>query len=299
MGQFDLRGNASDAPLSSLALGDVELTYLPDGIHHVEADKQFPTTPHGLWEKHQEVFDPAGLLVMSIGSVLIRTSEHNVLVDLGFGPRSIDLDDLTGGAFKGDLVGGQLLDSLVSVGLTPADIDVVIFSHLHVDHVGWLEDPQRPGELTFGRARIVTHKAEWEHWSQPENIALEAGASAEQIEILRPRVETPGEDIEVVPGVTLVHTPGHTPGHLSVLVTGSAGRALVLGDALHCPVELQHPGQSFVFDIEPEAAAASRRAIYEILTAPDTWFAGGHFPDRVFGRAESTSGGNHHLTWCH
>jgi glyoxylase-like metal-dependent hydrolase (beta-lactamase superfamily II) len=234
---------------------------------------------------------------MSVGSILVRTPQHLVLVDIGFGPRSIDLSELTGGAFGGDLVGGRLLDSLKAAQVRPDQIDAVVFTHLHLDHVGWLEDPQRPGRLTFENARYVTHRAEWDHWRRPENIALGAAASQAQIDLLAPHVETPSEEIDVVPGVRLVHTPGHTPGHVSVLVTGSAGRALVLGDAMHCPVELNHPGQTFVFDINPQAAEESRQAIHKILDSPDTWFAGGHFPDRVFGKAHSAESGGHDLIW--
>ncbi|OLT18649.1 hypothetical protein BJF78_00625 [Pseudonocardia sp. CNS-139] len=292
----ELSGQADSAPITRLDLGDVELAFLPDGVHHVEAHSQFPTTPRAIWHAHPEVFDRDGMLVMSVGSVLVRTPDEVVLVDLGFGPRTIDIADVTNGAHRGDLVGGRLLDSLAAVDLTPDRVDTVVFTHLHIDHVGWLGRPEDPARHTFERARYLVLRDEWNHWRRPERMALGTSVTEAQVALLSERIETPAGRHTVTSRVTLVPTPGHTPGHACVHVQGSTGRALILGDALHCPIELVHPGQTFVFDEHHGLAAGSRAAIDRILAEPATWFAGGHFPNRVFGRLRRTDG-RRHIDW--
>jgi glyoxylase-like metal-dependent hydrolase (beta-lactamase superfamily II) len=96
---------------------------------------------------------------------------------------------------------------------------------------------------------------------------------------------------EIAAGVTTFPTPGHTPGHTSILVSSRDESALILGDAFHCPVELLHPGMEFVFDQDLEQANWSRRRIVERLHEPGTWFAGGHFPNHVFGQLHQGASG--------
>ena len=108
---------------------------------------------------------------MTMGALLAELPDgQRVLFDLGFGARTIILEELAL-----EFWGGRLLSSLASVGLTPDDIDVVAYSHLHTDHVGWTID-QTSGALTFGRARHVMHRSEWEHWTDEPRIAGPVGA---------------------------------------------------------------------------------------------------------------------------
>jgi glyoxylase-like metal-dependent hydrolase (beta-lactamase superfamily II) len=277
------------ADLSTLDLGDVTVTFLPDGVHHVEAPQHYPDAPEGVWEEHPEVIDDEGLLVMSVGGFLVRTGTHNILVDLGFGPENLDVTALTGGRIRGDMIGGAMLSSLAQVGLEPADIHAVVLSHLHMDHIGWLVDPDRPGQPTFPHARYFVGEAELDYWKNVSAPAepvkgVRGAPSDEQLAVIEGAVQTIGGRTEILPGVVVVPTPGHTRGHVSVLVTGSSARALVIGDALHCPVELQHHGMTYSHDQDPALAAASRDVVYAILSEDGTYFAGGHFPGRVFGR---------------
>ena len=92
-----------------------------------------------------------------------------------------------------------------------------------------------------------------------------------------------GEAI-VAPGITLVPTPGHTPGHCSLLVSSAGERAVVLGDAIHCPLQITHPEWAFAADANPAAAVRAREALLRELDAPHTRVVGPHFPDAVFGR---------------
>jgi hypothetical protein len=126
--------SAISAPLSSVQIGDISITYLPDGIHHVRPLAQYDGADEAFWASRGHVLDEDGWLVMSIGSLLVRNGDSKMLIDLGFGPASVDIWDLTNGEHQGDLVGGDLLQSLAAVNLAPADIDAVLFTHLHPDH---------------------------------------------------------------------------------------------------------------------------------------------------------------------
>jgi glyoxylase-like metal-dependent hydrolase (beta-lactamase superfamily II) len=280
--------------MSSLRVGDVTVTFLPDGVHHCEAVAQYPQSPAELWGDHPEVLDASGMLVMSIGAILIQAPGRTVVVDAGIGPVAIDIGNLTGGVFKGDLIGGQLPGSLHRAGVTPADVDAVVFTHLHVDHVGWVGNPA--GGHFFPNARYVIDEAEWDFQSRPEQVELGQGVSAAQLELLGERLDTVTGQTQLADCVTTLPTPGHTPGHTSVLVRSGGRAAVILGDAIHCPVELQEPSMCFVHDHDVATAAKSRSQLRAILAGPDVWFAGGHFPDQIFGQVK-TAGERSELTY--
>jgi glyoxylase-like metal-dependent hydrolase (beta-lactamase superfamily II) len=124
-------------------------------------------------------------------------------------------------------------------------------------------------------------RAEWDYWRVD---APPGGPDAHDLEALEPRVELCDGDAVVTSGITLVPTPGHTPGHCSLLVSSRGERAVVLGDAIHCPLQIAHPEWAFAADVNPAAAARARAALLRELDAPHTRVVGPHFPDAVFGR---------------
>jgi glyoxylase-like metal-dependent hydrolase (beta-lactamase superfamily II) len=272
---------ATSAPLSYTDIGNARLTYLPDGIHHVRPLAQYSGSDEAFWSPRGHVLDDDGWLVMSIGSLLIQNGESNTLVDLGFGPHSVDITELTRGEHEGDLIGGELIASLKAVGLTAADVDNVLFTHLHPDHVGWVNDDDQP---TFPNATYYVGAVEWDYWLRgPEADTPRAPTPAQQAAIAQ-RLTLLDHDQTPVPGITAVSTPGHTPGHISFVVSSGAQRAVILGDMIHCPVEIGESEIDFVFDVDPVLAQQTKRRIEHELERPDTVTVGGHFPNLVFGR---------------
>jgi len=261
---------------SSMVVGDIRLTLLADGYHRCDPTGTFLGSTQADWDAHPHLLDHRGRVVMTMGALLAELpGGQRVLFDLGFGARTVVLAEL-----GMEFWGGRLLSSLERAGLQPADIDVVAYSHLHADHVGWTTD-QSAGTLTFSRARHVMSRTEWEHWaSRPEA----GGPSEHDIEALAERVELVDGGAAVGRGIAMVPTPGHTPGHCSFLVSSGTARAVVLGDAIHCPLQISHPEWAFAADANPEAARRSREALLRELDAPDTVVVGPHFPDAVFGR---------------
>ena len=191
---------------------------------------------------------------------------------------------------------GQLLDSLAAVGLRPEDIDTVVFSHLHPDHVGWISIG---GTLTFPRARHLVSRNEWEFWTGPDNPGGTNGPDVDTVlSPLKDRVELIEDGDTIAPGVTVRATPGHTPGHVSLIVTDPAGvqpgQIAILGDILHWHGQFVERDVAFVADVDVDLAKATRDELLNEYADSATIVAAGHFSDDVFGRISSTPSG---LTW--
>jgi glyoxylase-like metal-dependent hydrolase (beta-lactamase superfamily II) len=248
---------------------------IPDGYHRCDPLRAFLGSTRNDWDAHPHLLDEHGRVVMTMGALMAELPDgRRVLLDLGFGARTIILEELAM-----EFWGGRLLASLASIGLAPDDIDVVAYSHLHADHVGWTSGAGE--ELTFGRARHVLSRAEWDHWeTRPDS----GGPTGADVAALAARAELVDGETTLVPGITVMPTPGHTPGHCSFLVSSGTQRAVVLGDAIHCPLQISHTEWAFSADANPKAAQAAREQLVRELDAPDTVVVGPHFPDAVFGR---------------
>lgn len=275
---------ASPAAFCRITIGDIEVTFVPDGYLCSVATNSYPGTDDAFWAGWPQHFDADGYMVMSLGTLLIRTADKTALVDLGWGPSSRYFGEPEPGRPSARMIGGSMLDNLRRVGVSPSDVDLVLFSHLHRDHTGWVADPASGSETpVFANAEHAMSRAEWEHWS---TAPLEVGPAptAEQLAVLGQRITFVEDGDTVLPGVDVVATTGHTPGHLSFVISSGAERALVLGDAVHCAVEISEPELEFVVDIDPEKAKATRRHIAQLLLADGTLAAAPHFNDLVFGR---------------
>jgi len=135
--------------------------------------------------------------------------------------------------------------------------------------------------LAFPKARFLIRSHEWSHWSGKNDPA---GLYEETEEAIRDRVELYDSDRTVAPGVDLSSTPGHTPGHNSVVISSGPERAIILGDVVHCPVQLDEEEWGCVFDVDPALARSTRDNLLAELEGSSTIAAGGHFTDFSFGR---------------
>lgn len=279
---------AQPAGQKAITVGDIRITYLPDGYGRIDKLAMFPGTTLEGWNLHPEWLDENGRVVASIGGFLIQTGGRNILVDTGYGDHEVDFPGF------GPFVGGRLLQNLVSTGLEPGDIDTVVYTHLHLDHIGWtsrIMNGRR--ELTFSMARHLLMASEWEFWSGPDQGPLQS-ALGPGLEEVRQPLETHTEFIRdgqvIAPGVNVIATPGHTPGHLSLVVSSGAERAIILGDVMHCPVQFDEADWSVVFDVDKELARRTRDRLMRELEDPSTISADGHFADVVFGRVMPAQG---------
>lgn len=265
----------------SVTVGSLSVTFVPDGSIWATPESSYPGSDEALWRAHPNLLDEDGRFLMSLGALLVRSGEHLVLVDLGWGPTEESIVDPVTGATDGWIGGGALVDNLAACGVRPGDVDAVLFSHLHRDHTGWLA---RDGEPCFSNADHFVAEAEWTYWTTVGALGVGPAPTHAQLGALEGRLAFVADGDTPVPGIEVLATPGHTPGHCSFVLSSGTERAVVLGDAIHCPVELLEPELWYVADVDPELARRTKRHIEAELLRPDTIAAGPHFADLVFGR---------------
>src|SRR5262249_44052228 len=160
------------------------------------------------------------------GTFLIDDGQALALIDTGMGD--------TGGP------GGRLLERLEGAGVAPSDISLVIHTHLHSDHVGWnCVDADGLRRLVFTRARHVVQRADWAHFSEHRAKHPAFEACVEPVRAAG-RLELLDGDVPVTGSLSVIRTPGHTPGHQSVVIRSEGAGAIILGDVAHLPLQLWH-----------------------------------------------------------
>ena len=170
-----------------------------------------------------------------------------------------------------------MLESLAALGVQPDEVTDVVFTHLHFDHIGWAATPD--GEPTFANATYRCHPADWEHFTVDH--------PGEELELLEPvadRFEMWSGDGPLLPGLDTLIAPGHTPGSTVLVVSSGDQRAMMLGDVVHCPIELVDDEWGALFDVDPELARRTRVALNREIEGSDIPVAAAHFPGLQFGR---------------
>jgi glyoxylase-like metal-dependent hydrolase (beta-lactamase superfamily II) len=263
---------------NTIRVGNVEIMSLSDGRLEFDLCNFFPTIPHEHWQPYTAHLTEEEHVRFNLGSYLIRTEGRTVLVDTGLGPRPADTPEVPWGI---------LMEEFQANGVRPEEIDMVVMTHLHRDHVGWNLLSQNGQYVpTFPNARYWMSTKDWEACHQP-GIQSERFPNA-------PACVWPLEElglIEFMQGehsitreLTAIPTPGHTPGHVSILITSQGERALVLGDVAHNPAQVHETDWVSRADMDPELTRATRRALMERLEREGTVVAAGHFPAPGFGR---------------
>jgi glyoxylase-like metal-dependent hydrolase (beta-lactamase superfamily II) len=231
------------------------------------------------------VIDPTtGLLVLAFQTFVVRTPRRTILVDTCSGN-----DKPRPQKPRYHLSQWPYLERLAAVGVAPESVDLVVFTHLHVDHVGW--NTRLVGGRwvpTFPRARYLFVRPEWEYW-RDEYKRPEFHDDPYYEDSLRPVLEAGQVDLveadhALDDGVWLEPTHGHTPGHVSVRVRGGGREAVMSGDLMHTAVQCAEPDWSSCFCVDPDASRRTRRAFLERYADTETLVLPAHFP---------TPGGGH------
>lgn len=232
------------------------------------------------WAGHDQFLDRHGRYREDMGGYLVTgCGDRVVLVDLGVGPEIA--------------LGGAFLDNLHRLGVREDDITDVVLTHLHSDHIGWAS---RDGRLTFPNATLHCHARDWEYFTSDAHDVV-AGVSPDpaRLRLMEPRIELWSADHTMFPGFDVLLSEGHTPGSSTVVLSSGARRAVLLGDAVHCPVELLDAEWAGLGDVDPDLAARTREALAREYDDGVTVVGAGHFPGLRFGRLIESEKGS--VTW--
>lgn len=254
-------------------LGQFEVTALYDGAIELDTKLLKNANPEDLNRMLARMFVGNPKMQTAVNAYLINTGTNLVLVDAGaaklFGPGL-----------------GYVIDNMKAAGYDPAQVDTVIVTHLHPDHIGGLGDPASPP--TFPNATVFVSLTDHDFWMSPQaataatpemqgffKIARETAAPYQA----RGKWRTFAEGSELLAGIRAVKAYGHTPGHTAFSVESGGQKLLIWGDLVHAhAVQFAQPGVSIEFDFDQTQAIATRRSIMYSMAATKTLVAGMHLP---------------------
>ena len=260
----------------ALSVGAFTVYAIEDGAYLRDPVATFVDSEPGAWEGQPGMVD--GGLRVSFGCFLIADESRIVMVDSGVGPYSKE--------FPGE--GGRLPAALDALGIEPSAIETVIHTHLHPDHFGGDRTPE--GEPYFPNARLIVQHADYEYFTsdgEAYGSMVRTGFTPFYDAGLVDLFEGDGP---IVPGFSAKATPGHTPGHMSVLVESRGNAVLVTGDSTHHPLQVRKTGWSSSGDFDTAQSARTRAELFAELAVSGVPMAGGHYPRPGFGKVEDADG---------
>ena len=270
----------------SFQVGSIQCAVLSDGYFSYPTDWFFPNAdPERLRQTLEARHLPVYRILSPYTCLLIETGRHVVLVDTGAGESS-----RTSGAIRA---------RLEMLGIRPTDVDTVILTHAHPDHIGGVWTGQ--GQPVFRNARHILAERELEFWTGradlsgmrvPQEVKASMVRTARRsLAAIRFQIETVDGEREVVPGVWVLPAAGHTPGHLAVLISDGGERLLNVGDAAVHPLHLEDPSLENGFDLAPQEAGTKRSELLERAVAERMHLLAFHFPFPSVGRLTAREGG--------
>jgi len=271
--------------MPTITLGEARLTLLRDGTFWMDGGGVFGLVPRTLWERVAPP-DDENRVEMALNCLLVETDEQCILVETGMGGK---LPEREASFFRLERDGG-LVARLAELGLTPADIDLVVNTHLHNDHAGGntiLVD----GEAvpTFPRATYCVQRREWADASYPDE-RTRATYLPDNLQSLVPQLRLLNGDERLTPSVRCLVTRGHTRAHQSVLVESGGQRALFLGDLAPFTVHLERLAWITAFDTEPLETLEAKRATVRWALEDDLLLIFDHDPRVPWGRLRERDG---------
>jgi glyoxylase-like metal-dependent hydrolase (beta-lactamase superfamily II) len=216
-----------------------------------------------------------GRLKMSIHSLVVETASRRIVVDTGLGN---DKEGRRVPAWNNRK--DPFLESMTAAGFPPDSIDTVLCTHLHVDHVGW-NTKLAGGKWvpTFAKARYVFGKTEYEHWRDHSDEPDKAAVFNDSVTPIADagKADLVGGDHKLTDEITLIPTPGHSPGHMSIHIRSDGEEGLLTGDVAHHPCQMAHLDWSSTADSDAVQSARTRRELFSRFAGTPMLVIGGHF----------------------
>jgi glyoxylase-like metal-dependent hydrolase (beta-lactamase superfamily II) len=281
---------------SSFTVGDLtihriveqEISFLPalDMLAGLTPEMLAENRP---WMQKAGAIDADDVLILCFQSYIVKTPHHTILVDSCIGndkPRplrpkwNMKTDD-------------TYMRGFAASGVSVDDIDFVMCTHLHVDHVGWNTRLQNGRWVpTFPNARYVFGRSEFDYWTeQNKKDAVPPFADSVLPIVEANKADIVRDDYGIGDHVRILPTPGHTPGHVAFTFGRGRDDAVVSGDLMHSPLQALYPRLSAKFDVDQTAAATTRRNFLERYCDTDTLCCTAHFPSPSAGRIRRRGNG--------
>jgi glyoxylase-like metal-dependent hydrolase (beta-lactamase superfamily II) len=217
--------------------------------------------------------DPSGPLTYYFNVLLVDTGERRVLIDAGWGQGTQRRD-------------GTLVERLRAAGITPADIDTIIFTHGDADHVGGVMTAD--GRLAFPNAEYVLPADAWAFWTNAASLARWPAFLTEfgrlVLPLIRDRVRVVAAGDEFLPGFTPIPVPGHRPGHTALAIQSNGETLIHLADVVGYGILMERPTWTWPFDFAPEQASADKRLVLGRAVESGALVFGSHLPFPGVGR---------------
>ena len=277
-----------DLPITrSRTLGRFKLHVIEAGMQRLDGGAMFGVVPKPLWDKRIPA-DERNRIPLALRCLLVETPDALVLIDNGVGNKENErFHDIYGIENAGEPT--RLEDGLRAAGFQPDDVDIMLDTHLHFDHAGGntLRDEDGQIQLSFPRARYLVQKGEWE-FAHLRNERIQASYLPDNFD----PVHTAGKfeflegNQQVLPGISVLRTPGHTPHHQSVLVQSEGETAIFLADVVPTSAHVPLPW-IMAYDVEPLVTLESKRGLWTRARQENWLLVFEHDPEVAWGRLDS------------
>ena len=271
-------------------IGDIEIQLVNESVALVDTGGPFGLVPRSLWSRYMEPADD-NLIPMWVNCLLVRASGKTIVVDTGYGTKH---EKLYKRIYHLTRPHGTLLEGLARAGVQPEDVDLVIDTHLHSDHCGSNTTLDADGNPrpTFPNAEYVVQRREYQDASSP-NERTRATYLPENFE---PLFETNqltllDGDTELLPGVRGIVTPGHTPGHMSVIFESNGEKAIFVCDMATYAIHFERLAWMTAYDVEPLITLETKRHWQAWALEHDALVIFAHDPARHAGRLRKNEKG--------
>ena len=272
-------------------VGDLVVTSVTDGVNQFPVPEGFVlnASRNDVGGALKAAYLDGQTIAVPYTPISVHTASRLVVIDTGTGEGNL-------AASRG--AAGQFMANLKASGVDPQDVDTVIISHFHGDHVNGLLTPD--GQPAFPKAEIMVPRVEWAFWMDDGEMSRASKGRMEGqfknnrrvFDALSRRVTPYDWDREVVAGILAVGTPGHTPGHTSYVLASGGHSVFVQSDVTNVPVLFaRHPGWHVAYDQDPAQAEATRRRVYDMLAADRVKVQGFHYPFPACAHVEKTADG--------
>jgi glyoxylase-like metal-dependent hydrolase (beta-lactamase superfamily II) len=269
-------------------LGNLDLAVLSDGEFYLDAGATFGLVPRVMWEPYAGPLDELHRLTIGLNSLLLRSEGKLILIETGVGDKPRGWRDQASPAEK-----GTLLSDLASIDVAPADIDIVVNTHLHADHCGWntryLGDELVP---TFPNAEYIVMQDEWDAAVAP-NERTRATYLKDNLQPVaeKGRLRLLDGETKVTDEVVVIPTPGHSAGHASIGIASGGEKALYIGDIAQVAVQLERTAWVSAFDVFPLTSLETKKRVVEQAIEDNSLLISVHARFPGLGRMQRTPEG--------